>query len=86
MLEFGRRKTVRAVKPIKKGEEIFACYNGGEVSMLVLVLKTKEGLPLLAVETEAYGSQGVHMKMVIPWLVSWAHLCKQEIVVLSWLL
>jgi hypothetical protein len=38
-------------------------------------VKTREttvGWPLLTVETEAYGAQGVQMKGVLPWLVHWA--------------
>ncbi len=34
--------------------------------------ETREGWPLLTVETEAMGTLGVHMKGVLPWFVRWA--------------
>ncbi len=34
--------------------------------------ETRDGWPLLSVETEAKGTQRVHMKGVLPWLVGWA--------------
>jgi hypothetical protein len=34
--------------------------------------ESREGWPLLTVETEAMGTLGVHMKGVLPWFVRWA--------------
>jgi hypothetical protein len=34
--------------------------------------ETREGWPLLTVETEANGTQRVQMKEAFPWLVRWA--------------
>jgi hypothetical protein len=39
---------------------------------VVITRVIREGWPLLSVENEANGTQGVHMKGVLPWLVHWA--------------
>ncbi len=51
----------------------------GEVTIKpVLARKTKEGLTLLTVETEANGVLRVQMKRVLSWLVHWTLSCRYK--------
>ncbi len=51
----------------------------GSVCLSLQTRETREGWPLLTVETEAKGTLGVHMKGVLPWLVRSLSLSSRDI-------